>query len=87
MDQLSGSRRDAQQFLLPDLSQMRILIIGALAKMESLYRCLTEQREGMSEYHNGRMAGGIKALGHRIRRADVVSYPVDSWQNAYLSIA
>jgi hypothetical protein len=77
MDKLSGSRRDAEQFFLPGLSQMRILIIGGPPKTESLYRRLIEEREGMFEYHNGHMTGSARGLEYQVRRADVVLCRVD----------
>jgi hypothetical protein len=77
MDQLSGSRRGEEKFPLLNISQVRILIVGGLPKMEFLYRRLIEESGAMFEYHNGHMSGGTKGLEHQIRRADVVLCPVD----------
>jgi hypothetical protein len=63
IDQLSASRRNVEHFLLPDLSQMRILIVGGPPKMETLYRRLIEEHGGMFEYHDGQVnAGANEAL-------------------------
>jgi len=62
MDQLSASRGDAEHFLLPDLSQMRILIVGGLPKMELLYRRLIEESGDMFDYHNGQMWSYVPSI-------------------------
>jgi len=77
IDQLSASSRHAEQFLPLDLSQMRILIVGGLPKMEFLYRRLIEENGGMFDYHDGHVRGGIREIEHQVRRADVVLCPVD----------
>jgi len=77
IDQLSGSSRHAEQFLPLDLSQMRVLIVSGLPKMEFLYRRLIEESGGMFDYHDGQVRGGIKDLEHQVRRADIVLCPVD----------
>jgi hypothetical protein len=76
-DQLPASSRHTEQCLPLDLSQMRILIVGGLPKMEFLYRRLIEESGGMFEYHDGHVRGGIKDLEHQVIRADVVLCPVD----------
>jgi DNA repair exonuclease SbcCD ATPase subunit len=77
LGQLSASSRHAEQSLPLDLSQMRILIVGGLPKMELLYRRLIEESGGMFDYHDGHMRGGIKELDHQVRRADVVLCSID----------
>ena len=60
-----------------DLCQKRILIVGGIARMESLYRQMIEANGGIFEYHDGHMKGGVKGLENRVRRADVVLCPVN----------
>jgi hypothetical protein len=60
-----------------DLSQKRILIVGGISKMESLYRQLIEENGGIFEYHDGYMKGGTKGLENQLRRADVVLCPIN----------
>ncbi len=60
-----------------DLCRKRILIVGGINRMESLYRQLIEENGGIFEYHNGHIKGGKKALENRIRRADIVLCPVN----------
>jgi hypothetical protein len=67
----------AEQFLPLDLSQIHILTVGGLPKMEGLYRRLIEDSGGMFEYHDGNVSGGIKDLEHQVRRADFILCPVD----------
>ncbi|MBW1976115.1 MAG: DUF2325 domain-containing protein [Deltaproteobacteria bacterium] len=52
------------------LCKKRILIVGGLERMESLYRDLIEKSGGHFEYHNGHIKRGIKDLESRVRRAD-----------------
>lgn len=60
-----------------DLCRKRILIVGGMNKMESLYRKLIEENGGIFEYHDGHIKGGKKPLENRIRRADIVLCPVN----------
>jgi DNA gyrase/topoisomerase IV subunit A len=60
-----------------DLCQKRILIVGGINRMESLYRQLIEENGGIFEYHDGHIKGGKKALENRIMRADIVLCPVN----------
>jgi len=60
-----------------DLCRKRILVVGGINRMESLYRQLIEENGGIFEYHNGHIKGGKKALENRIRRADIVLCPVN----------
>jgi hypothetical protein len=59
-----------------DLCKKRILIVGGLARMESLYRELIEGSGGVFEYHDGHVKKGVKTLECRLKRADVVLCPV-----------
>lgn len=59
-----------------DLCRKRILIVGGLARMESLYRELIEGSGGIFEYHDGHVKNGAKMLECRLKRADVVLCPV-----------
>lgn len=69
-----------------DLCKKRILIIGGIERMESLYRKLIETRGGIFEYHDGCMKKGVKGLEYRFRRADVVLCPVSCNSHAACSI-
>ena len=60
-----------------NLCQKRILLVGGITKMESLYRELVEKGGGIFEYHDGYIKGGTKDLESRLRRADVVLCPVN----------
>lgn len=69
-----------------DLCQKRILIVGGLTRMESLYRELIESKGGIFEYHDGYMKKGVKMLENRLKRADVVVCPVGCNSHAACSI-
>jgi hypothetical protein len=60
-----------------DLCRKRILIVGGINRMESLYRQLIEKNGGIFEYHNGHIKGGKRVLEDRVRRADIVLCPVN----------
>jgi len=60
-----------------DLCRKRILIVGGITRMESLYRQLIEENGGLFEYHDGDMKGGARALENRVKRADMVLCPVN----------
>jgi len=60
-----------------DLCARRILIVGGITKLKSLYRDLVEERGGMFDYHDGYMRGGEGVLAEKVRRSDVVLCPVD----------
>jgi hypothetical protein len=60
-----------------DLCRKRILIVGGINRMESLYRQLIEENGGIFEYHDGHIKGGKKALENHIKRADIVLCPVN----------
>jgi hypothetical protein len=68
-----------------DLCQKRILLVGGITRMESLYRELIEGRGGVFEYHDGYMKKGVKTLETRLRRADVVVCPVNCNSHAACS--
>jgi hypothetical protein len=70
-----------------DLCRKRILIVGGINRMESLYRRLIEENGGIFEYHDGHIKGGKKPLENRIRRADIVLCPVNiNSHNACLAV-
>jgi hypothetical protein len=60
-----------------DLCKKRILIVGGISRMESLYRELIENSNGIFEYHDGYVKNGVKQLESRLKRADVVLCPVN----------
>jgi Uncharacterized protein conserved in bacteria (DUF2325) len=59
-----------------DLCQRRVLMVGGLTKMASLYRQVIEGCNGIFEYHDGYMQKGVKNLEIRLKRADMVLCPV-----------
>lgn len=61
-----------------DLCRKRVLIVGGIERMETLYRKLVEEEGGgILEYHAGHMKGGKKQLEQSLQRADVVLCPVN----------
>ncbi|EFK09118.1 conserved hypothetical protein [delta proteobacterium NaphS2] len=60
-----------------NLCQKRVLMVGGITKMASLYRQMIETRNGIFEYHDGYMKNGAKNLEHRVRRADMVLCPIN----------
>lgn len=60
-----------------DLCKKRVLIVGGIARMESLYRQLIESSGGHLEYHDGNMNGGARQLENSLKRADLVLCPVN----------
>lgn len=69
-----------------DLCRKRILIVGGVTRMESLYRRLIEAGGGILEYHDGNMKNGLKNLEGRLRRADLVLCPVNCNSHAACSM-
>lgn len=69
-----------------DLCQKRILMVGGITRMESLYRELVERCGGVFEYHDGYVKKGAKRLEGRLKRADVVICPVNCNSHAACSI-
>jgi hypothetical protein len=69
-----------------DLCKKRVLLVGGIARMESLFRELVENSGGIFEYHDGYMNKGAKTLESRLRRADVVVCPVNCNSHAACSI-
>jgi hypothetical protein len=69
-----------------DLCKKRILIVGGITRMESLYRELIESRGGVFEYHDGYVKKGAKCLEGCLKRADVVLCPVNCNSHAACSI-
>jgi hypothetical protein len=69
-----------------DLCKKRILIVGGITRMKSLYRELIESGGGVFEYHDGYMKKGVKKLECRLRRADVVVCPINCNSHAACSI-
>jgi len=60
-----------------DLCKKRVLIVGGITKMESLYRQIVESSGGIFEYHDGHVKGGLNRLECSFRRADIVLCPVN----------
>ncbi|WP_419662024.1 conserved uncharacterized protein, DUF2325 [Desulfosarcina variabilis str. Montpellier] len=69
-----------------DLCKKRILMVGGITRMESLYRELVEGCGGVFEYHDGYVKKGAKCLEGRLKRADMVICPVNCNSHAACSI-
>ncbi len=69
-----------------DLCRKRVLIVGGLSKMQSLYRELVESSGGIFEYHDGDVKGGVKNLENSFMRADIVLCPVNCNSHAACSL-
>ena len=69
-----------------DLCQKRILLVGGITRIKSLYRKLIEDSGGIFEYHDGYMQKGVKRLESSLRRADMVLCPVNCNSHAACSI-
>lgn len=69
-----------------DLCKKRILIVGGITRMASLYRELIESRGGIFEYHDGYMKKGARGLESSLKRADLVLCPVNCNSHAACSI-
>ncbi|MEZ4525811.1 MAG: DUF2325 domain-containing protein [Desulfobacterales bacterium] len=69
-----------------DLCRKRVLIVGGLSKMQSLYRELVESNGGIFEYHDGDVKGGVKNLENSFMRADIVLCPVNCNSHAACSL-
>lgn len=71
---VSGCNRNCSAF---DLCQKRVLIVGGITRMESLYRQMIESSGGVFEYHDGDVKGGVRELENSVKRADIVLCPVN----------
>lgn len=60
-----------------DLCQKRVLIVGGVERMETLYRSFIERGGGELDYHNGSLQGGTRQLEKSLRRADIILCPVN----------
>ena len=69
-----------------DLCRKRILIVGGVTRMESLYRELIEGSNGVFEYHDGYVKKGARDIESRLKRADMVLCPVNCNSHAACSI-
>jgi hypothetical protein len=69
-----------------DLCKKRILIVGGVTRMETLYRELIEGSGGHFDYHDGYMRNGVRQLESRLRRADLVLCPVNCNSHAACSL-
>ena len=69
-----------------DLCEKRVLIVGGIARMESLYREVIEGSGGVFDYHDGYMRKGSKPLEDRMKRADMVLCPVNCNSHAACTV-
>lgn len=60
-----------------DLCRKRVLIVGGVERMETLYRDFIERGGGELDYHNGSLQGGTRQLERSLRRADIILCPVN----------
>lgn len=86
VDQISEMSTCSRTCPAFDLCRKRILIVGGITRMESLYRRLIEGAGGEFEYHDGYMKKGVKGLEGRLKRADVVLCPVTCNSHAACSL-
>ena len=77
LDDLKSMQRCSETCPSFDLCRKRVLVVGGITRMESLYRRLIEDNGGIFEYHDGHMKHGAKQLENRLRRADMVLCPVN----------
>ncbi len=69
-----------------DLCKKRILMVGGITRIKSLYRELVESHGGVFEYHDGYVKKGAKYLEGCFKRADMVICPVNCNSHAACSI-
>ncbi len=69
-----------------DLGQKRILVVGGMTRIESLYRRLIEEKGGIFEYHDGNLNRGIKKIENQLKRSDLVICPIDCNSHAASSM-
>ncbi|MGD9732460.1 MAG: DUF2325 domain-containing protein [Desulfamplus sp.] len=69
-----------------NLCKKRVLIVGGISRMESLYRQVVELNGGLFEYHDGYMKGGTNRLECSFKRADIVLCPVNCNSHAACSL-
>jgi hypothetical protein len=69
-----------------DLCRKRVLIVGGIERMESLYRQLIEGKGGTFDYHDGCLNGGSKQLENSLKRADIVLCPINCNSHAACSL-
>jgi uncharacterized coiled-coil protein SlyX len=69
-----------------NLCQKRVLIVGGIARMESLYRQFIEEEGGTLEYHTGSVKNGSRQLESSLKRADIVLCPVNCNSHAACSL-
>ncbi len=69
-----------------DLCKKRILVVGGITRMESLYRQLIESSGGVFEHHDGYMKNGVKNLEGQLKRSDMIVCPVNYNSHAACSV-
>ena len=69
-----------------DLCRKRILIVGGISRMESIYREFIENSGGTFDYHDGYVKKGVKPLEERLKRADMVLCPVNCNSHAACAV-
>ncbi len=60
-----------------DVCSKRVLIVGGVERMETLYRQVIEGGGGELDYHSGSLQGGTRQLEKSLRRADIILCPVN----------
>ncbi len=80
---INGCNQSCPSF---DLCKKRVLIVGGISRMESLYRQVVERSGGIFEYHDGHVRGGVSKLECSLRRADIVLCPVNCNSHAACTI-
>jgi hypothetical protein len=60
-----------------DLCGKRVLIVGGLSKINSMYRQIVTEHNGQFEYHDGYRCGYATSLQASIEHSDIILCPVD----------
>lgn len=77
MEQISETSACSETCPYYDLCSKRVLIIGGLTRMETLYREMVETNGGVFDYHSGDMKNGSRDLEKSVKRADMILCPID----------
>ena len=70
-----------------DLCDRRVLLVGGLTSLQTIYRSLVEDYGGEFKYHDGKLSNGERVLENMVGWADVILCPVDvNSHNAALGV-
>jgi hypothetical protein len=86
MVKFTGLKRCNSDCPAYDLCKKRVLLVGGITRMASLYRDLIESSGGLFDYHDGYLKKGARQLETCLKRADVVLCPVNCNSHAACSV-